>query len=201
MDATGQIGLFKFTSEGSVSAGVRRVEAITGIQALEKMREQEQVLNAVKVLLKGQGDIPAALKAVLEEKAVLQKKVETLENEKLQGLKSELLETIELINGVQVIAKKVAVPNADGLKQLAYDLKAKMKHAFIVLGAEINGKPLLAVMIDDVPIELHAGKIVKDAAREMRGGGGGQPHFATAGGSDVNGLQKAIDKAKSFILG
>ncbi|MFT7249090.1 MAG: alanyl-tRNA synthetase [Arcticibacterium sp.] len=199
VDATGQIGLFKFISEGSVSAGVRRVEAITGIKALEKMREQEHVLNEVKALLKGQNDISAALRTLLDEKLTLQKKVEVMENEKLQVLKTELLKKIEAINDVQVLAQKVAVPDADALKQLAYDLKAKMDHAFIVLGAIINGKPLLAVMIDAVPRELHAGNIVREAAKEMRGGGGGQPHFATAGGSDVNGLQKAIDKAKSFI--
>jgi alanyl-tRNA synthetase len=202
VDSTGQIGLFKFTSEGSVSAGVRRVEAITGIKALEKMREQELTLNTLKELLKGSTDAVASVKSLIEEKSALQKKVEALENEKLQNVKVELLKRVEEYDGFQVIAEKVSVANADGLKQLAYDLKAKMTNAFVVLGAEINDKPLLAVIIDEELMNskgLHAGNIVKEAAKEMRGGGGGQPHFATAGGSDVNGLLKAIAKAKSFL--
>lgn len=201
VSSTGQIGLFKFTTEGSVSAGVRRVEAITGIKALEKMREQETALNTLKELLKGSTDVVVSVKTLLDEKSALQKKVDALENEKLQGVKADLLKNIETIDGVQVIAAKVSVPNADGLKQLAYELKGKMENSFIALGAEINGKPLLAVIIDETLMkakDLHAGKIVKEAAKEMRGGGGGQPHFATAGGSDVNGLEKAIAKAKSF---
>jgi alanyl-tRNA synthetase len=202
VDSTGKIGLFKFTSEGSVSAGVRRVEAITGIKALERIREQELTLNSLKDLLKGSTDVFASVKTLIEEKSALQKKVDALENEKLQNVKGELLQNIETIDGIQVIAAKVAVANADGLKQLAFDLKAKMNNSFIVLGAIINEKPLLAVIIDEELMKaksLHAGNIVKEAAKEMRGGGGGQPHFATAGGSDVNGLQKAIDKAKSFV--
>ncbi|WP_341224568.1 alanine--tRNA ligase [uncultured Arcticibacterium sp.] len=202
VSSTGQIGLFKFTTEGSVSAGVRRVEAITGIKALEKMREQETALTSLKELLKGSTDLVASVQTLLDEKSALQKKVDALENEKLQGVKTGLLQKIETIDGVQVIAEKVSVPNADGLKKLAYDLKAKMENSFIALGADINGKPLLAVIIDETLMkakELHAGKIVKEAAKEMRGGGGGQPHFATAGGSDVSGLDKAIAKAKSFI--
>lgn len=202
VSSTGQIGLFKFTTEGSVSAGVRRVEAITGIKALEKMREQETALSSLKELLKGSTDLVASVQTLLDEKSALQKKVDALENEKLQGVKTGLLQKIETIDGVQVIAEKVSVPNADGLKKLAYDLKAKMENSFIALGADINGKPLLAVIIEETLMkakDLHAGKIVKEAAKEMRGGGGGQPHFATAGGSDVKGLEKAIAKAKSFI--
>jgi alanyl-tRNA synthetase len=146
--------------------------------------------------------VVTAVKTLIEEKSLLQKKVDSLENEKLQNVKFELLKRVEDLVGVQIIAEKVNVPNADSLKQLAYDLKTKMTNAFIVLGAEINEKPLLAVMIDEALMKdknLHAGNIVKEAAKEMRGGGGGQPHFATAGGSDVNGLLKAIAKAKSFI--
>jgi len=203
VNSTGKIGLFKFISEGSVSAGVRRVEAITGIKALERMRDQELTLTSLKDLLKGSNDVVASVIALIEEKTILQKKVDVLENEKLKNVRADLLQKIETINGIQVIAAKVAVPNADALKQLAYDLNTKMSNSFIVLGAEINEKPLLAVIIDEDLMKangLHAGNIVKEAAKEMRGGGGGQPHFATAGGSDMNGLQKAIDKAKSFVF-
>ncbi|KPM49950.1 alanine--tRNA ligase [Jiulongibacter sediminis] len=199
--ATGEIGLFKFTSEGSVSAGVRRVEAVTGIKALERLREQEAIINELKAVMKSPQDLVASIKALQEEKTALQKKVEALENEKLQNVKLDLLKTVVEKDGAQLISAKVEVANADALKQLTYDLKAKLEKPYVVLGTELNGKPLLAVMIDDslVSDTLHAGKIVKEAAKEMRGGGGGQPHFATAGGSDVNGLQKAIEKAVSFL--
>jgi alanyl-tRNA synthetase len=200
--ATGEIGLFKFVSEGSVSAGVRRVEAVTGIKALERLREQEALLNELKVLLKSPQDLLASVRALQEEKAALQKKLETLENEKLQVLKGELLKTVAVKDDIQTLTARVDVPNADALKQLAYDLKAKMQKPYIVLGTELNGKPLVAVMIDEELIKekgLHAGNIVKEAAKEMKGGGGGQPNFATAGGSDVNGLQKALEKAMSFV--
>ncbi|MCR9066371.1 MAG: alanine--tRNA ligase [Cytophagales bacterium] len=200
--ATGEIGLFKFTSEGSVSAGVRRVEAVTGIKALERLREQEAIISELKALMKGPADLVASVKALQEERSALQKAVESLENEKLQNVKIDLLKNIKEIDGAQTIAAKVAVPNADGLKKLAFELKAQMKNAFIVLGAEVNGKPLVAVAIDEDLMKakgLHAGNIVKEAAKEMRGGGGGQPHFATAGGSDPKGLEKAIEKAAGFL--
>lgn len=199
--ATGEIGLFKFISEGSVSAGVRRVEALTGEKAIEYYNEQIAVNNKLKELLKAQ-DIVKTVENLLVEKAILQKKVEVLENEKLQALKNELLEKVETINGTNVLALKIDVPSAEALKQLAYELKAKLNNAYLVLGAEIGGKPQIAVMIDEDTMtarNLHAGNIVKEAAKEMRGGGGGQPHFATAGGNDPSGLEKAIAVAKSKV--
>ena len=101
-----------------------------------------------------------------------------------------------------MLALKVDVPSGDALKQLAYDLKAKIENAYIVLGTVINDKPQIAVMIDENVMKsnsLHAGNIVKEAAKEMRGGGGGQPHFATAGGSDASGIDKAIAVAKGKV--
>ncbi len=202
VNATGEIGLFKFTSEGSVSAGVRRVEAVTGKNAFKLLREQEELLNELKELLKGQQDLVKSVKNLVDEKNALQKRIEQLENEKLQQLKNELLTKVQKENGVELIVARIEVSHADALKQLAYDLKAKMTNAFLVLGTIINEKPLLAVMIDEQLMndkQLHAGNIVKEAAKEMKGGGGGQPHFATAGGSDINGLDKAISKAASFL--
>jgi alanyl-tRNA synthetase len=201
VNATGEIGLFKFVSESSVSAGVRRVEALTGEKALQYYNEQLTINNQLKELLKSQ-DLVKSVKTLVADKAALQKKVEAMENEKLQSLKGELLKEVEVINGINVLALKVDVPSGDALKQLAYDLKAKIENAYIVLGAVINDKPQIAVMIDENVIKssgLHAGNIVKEAAKEMRGGGGGQPHFATAGGSDANGLEKAIAAAKGKV--
>jgi alanyl-tRNA synthetase len=201
VNATGEIGLFKFVSESSVSAGVRRVEALTGEKALQYYNEQLTINNQLKELLKSQ-DLVKSVESLVAEKAALQKKVEAMENEKLQSLKGELLKEVEVINGVNVLALKVDVPSGDALKQLAYDLKAKIENAYIVLGTVINDKPQIAVMIDENVMKsnsLHAGNIVKEAAKEMRGGGGGQPHFATAGGSDASGIDKAIAVAKGKV--
>ncbi len=199
--STGKIGLFKFVSEGSVAAGVRRVEALTGGKALSIINEQLSINNQLKELLRGQ-DLIKSVEILLAEKATLQKKVEALENEKLQELKNELAKTAQNINGVNVITAKVNVPSADALKQLCFDLKNKLSYFYGVLGAEIGGKPQIAVIIDETVMKdknLHAGNIVKELAKEMKGGGGGQPYFATAGGSDLSGLERAIEKGKSFV--
>jgi len=199
--STGKIGLFKFISEGSVAAGVRRVEAITGGKALSVIGEQLSISNQLKEILRNT-DLIKAVENLLAEKATLQKKVEALENEKLQELKNELAKTAVTINGVNVITAKVSVPSADALKQLCFDLKNKVERFYGVIGAEFGGKPQIAVIIDEEVMKeknLHAGNIVKELAKEMKGGGGGQPYFATAGGSDASGLERAIDKGKSFV--
>uniref|UniRef100_UPI0035937CA5 alanine--tRNA ligase n=1 Tax=Persicitalea sp. TaxID=3100273 RepID=UPI0035937CA5 len=200
--ATGEIGLFKFTSEGSVSAGVRRVEAITGQAALERMREQEETLSQIKDLLKGPKDLAKAVEALLEERSALQKKVELLENEKVQQLKGSLLAKVQANDGMNLLIERVEVPNADALKQLAYELRDQTENLVAVLATELNGKPQLAVFIAENLVKeknLNAGQIVKELAKEIRGGGGGQPHFATAGGSDSSGLDKALTKAEGMF--
>ncbi|MFN3487532.1 MAG: alanine--tRNA ligase [Emticicia sp.] len=199
--STGKIGLFKFISEGSVAAGVRRVEALTGGKAISVINEQLSINTQLKEVLRN-NDLIKAVENLLAEKAILQKKVEVLENEKLQELKNELAKTAVNINGINVITAKVSVPSADALKQLCFDLKNKVERFYGVIGAEFAGKPQIAVIIDeDVMKEknLHAGNIVKELAKEMKGGGGGQPYFATAGGSDASGLERAIEKGKSFV--
>ena len=200
--ATGEIGLFKFAAESSVSAGVRRVEAYTGEKALSIINEQLSVINEIKELFKGQSDIVKAVKTLQEERNSLSKKIEILENEKLQEIKERLFAKIISVGEINMIAEVVEVPNADALKQLAYELKAKIGDLYCVLGAEIGGKPQLAVMIAENLVEskkLNAGQIIREMAKEVKGGGGGQAFFATAGGSDVSGLAKAVEKGKSFV--
>jgi alanyl-tRNA synthetase len=199
--STGKIGLFKFISEGSVAAGVRRVEALTGAKAISVINEQLSINTQLKEVLRN-NDLIKAVENLLAEKATLQKKVDVLENEKLQDLKNELTKTVLNINGVNVIAAKVSVPSAEALKQLCFDLKNKVERFYGVIGAEFGGKPQIAVIIDEEVMKeknLHAGNIVKELAKEMKGGGGGQPYFATAGGSDASGLERAIEKGKSFV--
>ncbi len=200
--ATGEIGLFKFTSEGSVSAGVRRVEAITGQAALERMREQDETLDQIRDLLKGPKDLVKAVESLLDERSVLSKKVEALENEKVQQLKMNLLEKIRQSGDLNILIERVEVPNADALKQLTYELRDQVENLIAILATELNGKPQLAVYIAENLVKeknLNAGQIVKELAKEIRGGGGGQPHFATAGGSDLSGLDKALTKAEEMF--
>jgi alanyl-tRNA synthetase len=200
--ATGEIGMFKFVAESSVSAGVRRVEAYTGEKAMSEINKQLAIIEELKELFKGQNDLVKAVKALQEERNVLAKKIEILENEKLQEVKERLYAKIISVGDINMIAEVVEVPSADALKQLAFELKAKIGDLYCVLGAEVNGKPQLAVMIAENLIaskNLNAGQIIKEIAKEIKGGGGGQPFFATAGGNDVSGLKNAIEKGKSFV--
>ncbi len=198
---TAQISRFKIISEGSVSAGVRRIEAITGEEAENYFKAQENLLNDLKDILKNPKDLKKAVLDLLEEKQHLQKKIEHFENEKVNQLKNDLLTKIENKNGVQTIIAQVNVPSADALKQLCYDLKQKTDNLLAILVAEIDGKPLISVIIDEKLVKeknLHAGNMVKELAKEIQGGGGGQPFYATAGGKDITGLNKVLEKAKNF---
>ncbi|GGB82826.1 alanine--tRNA ligase [Dyadobacter sediminis] len=200
--STGKIGVFKFISEGSVSAGVRRVEAVTGEKALELMRQQEETLNKIKDLLKGPTDLVKAVESLLDERNTLQKRIAALEHEKIQVLKTGLLARLEKHKTFSLVVEKVDVPNAESLKQLSYELRDQVENLIAVFGTEIAGKPQLSVFIAENIVQetgLNAGKIVKDLAKEIRGGGGGQPFFATAGGSDASGLERALERAKELF--
>ncbi len=203
VNSTGEIGLFRFISEGSVSAGVRRVEAVTGVKALELMREQAQLIQELKDLLKAT-DLLKAVETLKAENAQFQKRIEIFENASIQAAKVALLSKVENVNGMNVVAARVNVPHADGLKTLAFGLKQGIGKPVVILGAVINDKPSLAILIDENVVKeknLNAGTIIREVAKLMKGGGGGQPHFATAGGSDVKGLDDAIEAAKASILG
>ncbi|MBD1362263.1 alanine--tRNA ligase [Mucilaginibacter sp. ZT4R22] len=201
--ATGQIGYFKIVSESAVAAGVRRIEAITGIAAENYINEQTKLVQQVKELLKNPKDIGKSIESLLEENNRLKKEIEKSVLEKSSGLKDELAKKAENINGINFIAQRVELPNADAVKNLAYNLKDIVSDLFLVLAAEINGKPNITVMIAENLVKdkgLHAGNIVKELAKEVKGGGGGQPFYATAGGSDVSGIDNALAKAKTFIV-
>ncbi len=200
--ATGHIGFFKIIAESAVAAGVRRIEAITGIAAELYINNQVNLVNQVKELLKNPKDISKSIESLLDENTRLKKEIEKSVLEKSSGLKTELAQKAEQINGVNFIAQKVQLPNADAIKNLAYQLKDIVSDLFLVLAADIDGKPNITVMITENLVKdkgLHAGNIVKELAKEVKGGGGGQPFYATAGGSDVSGLDNVLVKAKDFI--
>jgi len=201
--ATGYIGYFKIISESAVAAGVRRIEAITGIMAERFINEQSRLVNQLKDLLKNPKDISKSVESLLEEITKLKKEIEKSILEKSSGLKNELAAKTETINGINFIAQKVELPNADAIKNLAYQLKDIVSDLFLVLAADIDGKPNLTVMLSENLVKdkgLNAGNIVRELAKEIQGGGGGQPFFATAGGKDLSGLDKALEKAKNFII-
>ena len=142
------------------------------------------------------------IEGLTAKKKELVKAAEAGNKEQAKLIKEELLGKVEEVNGMNVIAQKIELSDSAAIKDVAFQLKAQVDHLFMVLGAEVNGKPNLTIVIsEDLSKEknLHAGNIIREAAKEMRGGGGGQPFYATAGGSDVNGIQAAINKALSFI--
>jgi len=200
--STGNIGLFKIVSESSVAAGVRRIEAVTAEGAQEFVNGSLAVLDELKTLLKNPKDISASLQNLIEERHSLEKKLEVVYQQQANLLKDELARKVVKSNGFSLIIEKVTVPNADTLKNIAYALRNQFDDLLLVLAADIEGKPQVAVMIGEkleATKKFHAGNMVKELAKEIDGGGGGQPFFATAGGKNLSGLDAALIKAKSLI--
>ncbi len=200
--ATGQIGVLKILSEGAIAAGIRRVEAVTAERAENYINSQMELLKSIKGMIKGSKDIRDSVMGLIEENSLLSKQIEKFTAGQLKIIKENLKSHALLERGVNIIAQKVEFEDADVIKDLAFQLKNEVENLYLVLGAEVNGKPHLTVMISNNIVEekgLNAGQIVREAGREFKGGGGGQPFYATAGGKDVNGIQAAIEKALSFI--
>ncbi|MBE8719196.1 alanine--tRNA ligase [Sphingobacterium pedocola] len=200
--ATGQIGFFKIISESAVAAGVRRIEAITGTKAAAVIREHFELFQNVKELLNNPKDFVSTIGKIVEENSALRKEIEHAIKERSLLLKKDIEAKLENINGVSFLSTVVELPNAEAVKTLAYALKGAISNLFLVLGADFDGKPSLTVVISDELAkerEWNASNIVRDLARDIQGGGGGQPFFATAGGKDASGLDKAIQRARDFV--
>lgn len=198
VSATGNIGLFKIVSEGAISAGIRRIEAITAQKAEDFLYQQVDFIKNLKALMGNPPDVMVAAEKLVNENSSLRKQIEAFTKEHVKNLKGSLISTVASKNGASVIAQKVDIDNADALKDLAYQIRNEVPDLFLVLGAEINEKPLLTVMVAESIIEskkADASTIIREAAKVMKGGGGGQPFYATAGGKDPQGLEKAIAKA------
>jgi alanyl-tRNA synthetase len=200
--ATGQIGLLKIVSEGAIAAGIRRIEAVTAERAEHFINDQLNTLKSIREVVKGSKDILNSVASLVQENSELMKQLEAFSRERIRIMKTNLKSKILYENGVNIIADIIEAENASVLKDLAYQLKSEVDDLFCILGADISGKPALAIMIsENIQKEkgLDAGKIIRDAAKEIKGGGGGQAFFATAGGSDTAGLAAAIEKALSFL--
>ena len=201
--ATGQLGFFKITSEAAVAAGVRRMEAVSGKAAEHFINEQLQLITNISAQLKNAKDPIKAIERLQEERTQFEKHAEHLENRMLVGIRNELLTKDEIINQVTFVGQMVSVSSLDALKRLCMDLKSHLNDHVIVLCANIDGKPFVAVGVDEKVAAakgLDAGKIIKEhVASVIKGGGGGQKTLATAGGQDASGLQGVIDKVRGLL--
>ena len=199
--ATGQIGYFKIVSESAVAAGVRRIEAITADKAEQFIVNQSNELSQLKGLLKGSQNISATVQALIEENARLKKEVEKSILAKAGDMKQDIAATATNINGVNFIATHVDLPNAEAVKNLAFEVKALVPDLYLVFTTLIDDKPGITVMIAEnkVSEQLNAAKIVRELGKEIQGGGGGQPFYATAGGKNAAGLAQVLVKAEDFL--
>ena len=199
VQATGQIGMIKIIAEGAIAAGVRRIEAITAKKAESYIQEQLSVLEDVKANFKGVKDPVKAIKDLQDQNSKLQKEIEKFKKEQLQGLKNDLFNKVEKHGDINVLIQKIDA-DAAGAKDLAFAIKAKVEKLYLVLGYESDQKAGLTIAIsEDLTDKIQAGTIIRDISKEIKGGGGGQPHFATAGGKNPEGIQNALDKAKTYI--
>lgn len=193
--------VFSIVGESSIAAGIRRIEAITSTTADVYIQEQLDLIASIKNTLKNPIDISKALSDLLTQNNQLTKEIESLKAEKAKGVKKELIQNIEHKNGVNFIAQQVNI-DAKSIKDLAFQLKAETENLFMVIGSHTDDKTTISVAISDNLINekgLHAGNIVRELAKEINGGGGGQPSFATAGGKNPNGIGSALEKAKGYL--
>lgn len=198
--STGDIRLFKITSEGSVAAGVRRIEAITSSTAMAYFKSHAAQFERINSLLKKPVDVVKAVEELNERNAQLTKEIEGLKREQVKQLKSEILSQVKQINDVNFISVILDL-DAGSIKDLCFQLKSEVNQLFAVIGGKFDGKATLSIIIDEdlaKAKDFHAGNLVREASKLIQGGGGGQPFFATAGGKDSSGLTAAIEKVKQL---
>ena len=199
--ATGNIGMMKIVSESSVAAGVRRIEAITGAKVEELLDSAQDTMNELRGLFNNAPDLNSVIRKHIEENAGLKKQIEEFLKEKEAVLKERLLKNMQEINGINVIKLNCPMPS-DLVKNIAFQLRGEItENLAFVAGTYDAGKPLLTVMLSDnlVASGLNASAIVREAAKLIQGGGGGQPHFAQAGGKNVEGVIAAVGKMIELV--
>jgi alanyl-tRNA synthetase len=201
--STGELGFFKITSEGAVAAGVRRIEAISGLAAANYIQESLDQLRQLKEALKNPKDLPKAIASLQEENATLKKSIEKVEAAQIRSLRDELAGKSEAVNGVNFVGQVVEVPSADALKKLAFEVKGVVNNPVIALAAAIDGKASVVLLFDDaVTAEkgLDASALMKQKiAPLIKGGGGGQKNLATAGGQNISSLPEVIAAVKTAL--
>lgn len=199
---TQAIRLLKLVSESSSAAGIRRIEAYTGDRAIEFLTKKADLLQQISMLLKNPQNILKAVDDLNEKNRQLEKQIQQLAAEKVGQLKHSLKSKAIDTHGIHLIKEIVEIGSSNDLKQLSYDLRNSSENTLVVLGAVIKNKPLLSViMTEDLAQsgKYNAGNLVRELAKEIKGGGGGQPFYATAGGKDASGLSSAIGKVEDLL--
>ena len=195
--STGRIGMLKIVSESSVAAGVRRIEAKTGKECEELLYNIEDAMKAIRALFNNAKDLKGVIEKYIEEHDSMKKSIEHFQAEAVEQTKEKLLAQARIVNGVKVVTAVMPMKQ-DMAKDLVFKLRAAADgHLLCVVGSVYEGRPTLSVMISDDLVadhNLNAGQMVREAAKLIQGGGGGQPHFATAGGKNTDGLSAAVDK-------
>ena len=194
--ATGQIGMVRITSESSVAAGVRRIEAITGAAVEKLMDDAQDLQNDLRALFNNTPNLLDTISKAISENKELQAQVEEFKAQKAAQLKEAMISKAQDINGTKVISGVLPI-DPQNAKDIAFQLRAQFPERLLVaIGCAAGGKPTLTVAFSDDLVKegKHAGQIVREAGKLIQGGGGGQPHFATAGGKNADGLKSAVDK-------
>ena len=195
--STGKVGFFKITSESSVAAGIRRVEALTGKACEESLYMLEDTLGAVKALFNNAKDLEGVVRKYIEEHDSMKKEIESFHAQAVERMKEKLLKEVRTVNGISLVRAVLPLEPASA-KDLAFKLREAIPDNLLaVIGSVAHEKPSLTLMISDNLVKEHglnAGQIVREAAKLMQGGGGGQPHYAQAGGKNPDGLNAAVDK-------
>ncbi len=195
--STGRIGLFKIVSESSVAAGVRRIEAKTGRECEEMMYHIEDTVKAIRSLFNNAKDLKGVIEKYIGEHDTMKREIERFHAEAIERAKATLIEKAREVGGVKVVTAMLPM-DAAGAKDLVFKIRQGVPESLLcAIGTVADGKPLLSVMLSDDMVKdhgLNAGQMVREAAKLIQGGGGGQPHYATAGGKNADGLSAAIDK-------
>jgi len=202
VNATGDIGFFKILSEGSISAGIRRIEGLTAMKAFDWVQEQEELLNRISASLKCPAeDSPERVSALQDKLKALQKEKDQLQAKLLTYSADEIIESAEVQGDVKIICRLMEGVDAESLKNLAHSLRPKMGSAVVVLGTEAGGKAIIVVAVSDDLVEkgVKSGAIINPVARVVKGGGGGHPRLAQAGGKDPSKLKEAIGNAPAVV--
>jgi alanyl-tRNA synthetase len=195
--STGRIGMFKIISESSVAAGVRRIEAITAKNCEEAMYVLEDTIKYIKGVFNNSKNLKATIEKFIEENSHMKKEVESFRSQAVERFAKSLVERVQNVNGVNVV-KAVIPAEPASAKDIVFKIRNLIPNNLVcVLGSTYNDKPMLSVMLSDDMVKdhnLNAGQMVREAAKLIQGGGGGQPHYAQAGGKNKDGLSAAVDK-------
>ena len=201
--ATGEIGLLKILSESGIAAGVRRIEALTGLGALNHLRKQENALKTTSELLRVPvADVPARIEKLLEDRRVAEREIERLQSAQRGAASKDLTRDAKQISGVRVVAARVAGAGAKDLRGMVDDLRSQLTSGIVLLAAETNGQVSLALGVTkDLTDRYRAGDLIREIATVVGGKGGGRPDFAQAGGSDPSKIDDAFERLDALIAG